>query len=340
MAGSRDDGFGGWVLFVLLLLVFGGGWLFQAYDWVVERRDRGEEQVVDAAADVVEDIRAGDSPVDLPDVDLPDVDVSIEDGDLTVTVGDTTTTVAAASEPPVTVAADTTIADDPTTTVPADSVPQAGVPCDNIWLPAPTGDQIAAAQTLLATIPVERENGAGYDRDLFGNGWLDIDNDGFDGRQQTLGQQSVIDAEVDVRYRIVSGLWCDAYSTTDGPGVYVADYSTLDIDHVVALKEAWDSGAHSWDAETRRQFANDTTHTLGAGGLQLIAVDGGENRAKSDKDPPQWMPRNPTIRCAYLVNWVEVKATWGLSMDESEFGYIRNRLAECAAGETPKRPGG
>ncbi len=93
----------------------------------------------------------------------------------------------------------------------------------------------------------------------------------------------------------------------------------------MSLKEAWDSGAHSWSASRRELFANDLSD-----GRSLIAVKDSENQSKSDKDPSNWIPRNSAYLCTYLADWVAVKARWGLSMDTSEWGRIRNLLnASC-----------
>lgn len=243
---------------------------------------------------------------------------------------------------PVTVPAETV----PGVTVPAETVPPATVPaptgpvayladgtCVTPFMGASTPAEAAAARALLDTLTVAKETRSGYKRDAFAH-WTDPDNDDFDGRQQSLGMQSLTDPPVDNRYRIVSGTWCSAY---DGK-VYTVP-GDLDVDHMVPLAEAWDSGAGNWSKDQREVFANDNTHTYGAGGLQLIPVIAAENRSKSDNDPSQWMPVNPNVRCAYAIDWVQVKATWVLTVDDSEKGYLAKALDTCAAGGVPNRPG-
>ena len=102
--------------------------------------------------------------------------------------------------------------------------------------------------------------------------------------------------------------------------------SDLDIDHMVPLKEAWDSGAWNWTAAQRQTFANDLSDPRA-----LIAVTAGQNRSKSDRDPSNWIPPQKSYVCTYLSEWVAIKAKWKLSMDQSEFGRIKNLLtASCA----------
>ena len=242
----------------------------------------------------------------------------------------------------------------PAVTVPGETVPPT-VPAETtpVTVPAPTGPvayladgtcvtpfmgaatpaEATAARALLDTLTVAKETRSGYKRDAFAH-WTDPDDDDFDGRQQSLGMQSLTDPPVDNRYRIVSGTWCSAYD-----GIVYTVPGDLDVDHMVPLAEAWDSGAGNWSKDQREVFANDNTHTYGAGGLQLIPVIAAENRSKSDNDPSQWMPKNPNVRCAYAIDWVQVKATWVLTVDESEKGYLAKALDTCAAGGVPNRPG-
>nr|WP_246297449.1 excalibur calcium-binding domain-containing protein [Janibacter cremeus] len=100
--------------------------------------------------------------------------------------------------------------------------------------------------------------------------------------------------------------------------------SDLDIDHVVALKEAWESGASSWSAARRQGFANDLGY-----GPSLIAVSASTNRSKSDRDPAQWMPRSS--RCWYAGHWVAVKWRWGLKVDRSEKAALKRALSTCSS---------
>ncbi len=186
----------------------------------------------------------------------------------------------------------------------------------------PNADGTVAAIELLALITVQNERGAGYDRDLFPH-WEDFDRDGCDTRQEVLIRDSLSPAQIDpYRCRVVEGDW---FSTYDGQSTSLP--SDIDIDHVVALKEAWDSGAWDWSVRARTLFANDLTDRR-----SLIAVSDNSNQSKSDKDPSNWMPPRRGDWCRYLGDWVAIKVRWNLSMDPSEFGRIQNLLEDECVG--------
>ncbi|MFM8688342.1 MAG: DUF1524 domain-containing protein [Acidimicrobiaceae bacterium] len=177
------------------------------------------------------------------------------------------------------------------------------------------------AKSVLASIKVENEYKSGYRRSLFVH-WSDLDGNGCDTREDVLKRDSITKPQVDpYRCYVVAGDW---YSKYDGKTL--SDRSDVDIDHVVALKEAWDSGAWAWSMTQRQAFANDLTDRR-----TLIAVSDRVNASKSDKDPSNWMPPLKSYWCTYLSDWISVKARWGLSMDQSEFGRIKNLLAsDCS----------
>ena len=178
------------------------------------------------------------------------------------------------------------------------------------------------ALQVLASIAVQNENPAGYSRDLFPH-WLDVDGDGCNAREQVLKRDSTTLPQVDpYNCYVVAGDWASPYD-----GRIVRDRTQVDIDHVVALKEAWDSGAWAWSAAMRTAFANDTTDPR-----SLVAASASSNRSKSDKDPSNWLPTRSSYVCSYLGNWISVKARWGLSMDRSEHGRIRNVLQSRCVG--------
>ncbi|MEY3618222.1 MAG: hypothetical protein RL726_920 [Actinomycetota bacterium] len=165
---------------------------------------------------------------------------------------------------------------------------------------------------------IEPEMGDGYNRDLFRH-WVDADGDGCDTRKEVLIAESLEPVQTGSSCAILSGRWYSIYDNTE-----TTDSSRFDIDHVVALKEAWDSGAWNWSAEQRRQFANDLSQPF-----FLIAVSASSNRSKSDRDPAEWLPTNVGYRCEYVRIWVEVKRAWNLSVDQAEHDAIRNTLANC-----------
>ncbi|MGA0272050.1 MAG: helix-hairpin-helix domain-containing protein, partial [Ilumatobacteraceae bacterium] len=160
-----------------------------------------------------------------------------------------------------------------------------------------------------------------YDRSLFSH-WRDTNGSGCDARQDTLAEQVIGFPQVDLfdSCVIVEGDW---YSIFDGV-THAGSPSELDIDHVVALAEAWDSGASNWDSATRRRFANDPAH--------LVAVTASSNRSKGDSDLAEWRP----LRSAWCVTatiTAQVKAAYGLSVDRAEYDAIAEMLGTCGGSD-------
>ena len=182
--------------------------------------------------------------------------------------------------------------------------------------PAPAGDPTA----VLAGLRVAPEGArAGYDRGLF-NHWVDDDGDRCDTREEVLIAESRSRAQIDAYgCKVVAGDWFSAYD-----GLAFSDPSELDIDHVVALAEAWDSGAAGWDAARRRAFANDLDRPEA-----LAAVSASSNRSKSDLDPGQWKPTREAAWCQYARDWVTVKKAWDLSADQNEVDDLKVMLRTC-----------
>ena len=175
---------------------------------------------------------------------------------------------------------------------------------------------VGSALALLQTVRVENEYQVGYDRALFEH-WRDIDGDGCDSRDQVLKRDSISLPQVDpVNCNVIAGDWVSPYD-----GAKWTNPSDIDIDHVIALKEAWDSGAWAWSAAQRKAFAKETSDSR-----TLLAVTDSVNQSKSDKDPSNWLPPLQSYTCTYLGNWIAVKVRWSLSMDSSEFGRIKNLL--------------
>ena len=212
----------------------------------------------------------------------------------------------ATDEPPTTEPT-TTTTEPPATTAPPSTVPGSALALD-----------------VLAMIPVQLEHPAGYDRDRFHYGDT-TDDHGCRTRALVLKRDSLTPAQVDAgACTVVAGDWYSRYD-----GVTWTDPAEVEIDHVVALKEAWDSGAWAWDDARLTAYGNDVDDAR-----TLVAVTGSENTAKSDKDPSNWIPPNADAVCTYLADWTAIKARWGLSMDESEYGRIRNLLTDRCPGQT------
>jgi hypothetical protein len=161
-------------------------------------------------------------------------------------------------------------------------------------------------------------NSTSYNRDSFRH-WIDADGDGCDAREEVLLAESKTKAKTGQGCALTSGKWISAYDNKP-----FTKASQLDIDHMVPLKEAWESGASDWTDAQREEFAND----LDFGG-SLIAVSASSNRSKGDKDPSQWIPSNRSYACTYGVSWAQVKIRWSLSIDSKELSALKGLLAKC-----------
>lgn len=158
-----------------------------------------------------------------------------------------------------------------------------------------------------------------YERDRFGNGWDYNYQSGCNTRELVLIEESLIPAEVDDRCRPTLGRWRSAYDA-----VVTTDIADLQIDHFVALANAWRSGAWRWSDEQRRAYANDLTSPD-----TLIAVSGRSNQSKQDSSPDEWMPSDRQSWCSYAQTWVRVKARWQLSVTPAEKSALVSLLSNC-----------
>ncbi|SDY22616.1 Excalibur calcium-binding domain-containing protein [Modestobacter sp. DSM 44400] len=186
--------------------------------------------------------------------------------------------------------------------------------------PAPGGQ---TALAVLATLPVKgRAPQTGYDRDQFGQAWADVDRNGCDTRNDVLRRD--LTGEV---YKpgtadcvVLSGSLADPYTATT-ISFERGDGTSVDIDHVVALGDAWQTGAFAWDVSKRTALANDP--------LNLLAVDYSANRQKGDGDAATWLPSNRGYRCSYVARQLAVKAAYGLWVTPAEHDAINAVLAGC-----------
>jgi hypothetical protein len=179
------------------------------------------------------------------------------------------------------------------------------------------------ATTLLADLPVKPALPiAGYNRTgNFGAAWLDEDRNGCDTRDDILARDlSAITKSGSCR--VVSGTLLSPYTDTTIHFVRGVKTSALvQIDHLVALGDAWQTGAQSLSQTQRLDLANDP--------LELMAVDGRSNDEKSDKDASQWLPPNVAFDCTYVARQISVKVSYSLWVTPAEHDAMARVLAGC-----------
>jgi hypothetical protein len=168
----------------------------------------------------------------------------------------------------------------------------------------------------------------GYARRQFGPAWADVDHNGCDTRNDILNRDLTAK-----QWRagthdcvVVAGDLNEPYS---GAAMHFlkSDASAVQIDHVVALGDAWQTGAAAWDAARREAFANDPRN--------LLAVDGRLNEAKGDADAASWLPPRAAAQCAYVVRQIAVKRAYGLWVTPAEHDAMARVLAGCPGAQLP-----
>jgi hypothetical protein len=194
------------------------------------------------------------------------------------------------------------------------------IPAPNPEPPAPASAGVAAIGDMLASLGADDTPAShgGYVRDYF-KAWIDADRNGCNTRAEVLTTESTEPIATKSTCTVTTGKWYSPYDD-----VWLTAASKVDIDHMVPLSEAWQSGAYRWDAETRIRFGNDLGYPA-----SLIAVSATSNRSKGDQDPAKWMPVNSTYACAYVQTWVAVKWRWSLTVDSAERIALTNTLATC-----------
>jgi hypothetical protein len=190
------------------------------------------------------------------------------------------------------------------------------------WQPNPTGGSTAtsAAMEALHTITIKgRAPKTGYERTQFGNGW--ISTNGCDTRNIILNRD-LKSVETNQECKVLSGTLDDPYTGKMIAFLRGAETSDdVQIDHVVALSDAWQKGAQFLTKERRIELANDP--------LELLAVDGTANQEKGDGDAATWLPSNKEFRCQYVARQIAVKSKYSLWMTQAEFSVIEAILRKC-----------
>lgn len=185
------------------------------------------------------------------------------------------------------------------------------------------------ARVALEQLPVKgRAPKTGYSREQFGDGWQ-TGVDGCDTRNLIL-RRDLTNVQLGDGCTVYSGDLDDPYTATSirfvrGPSTS----ADVQIDHVVALSDAWQKGAQQLTYERRVALANDP--------LELLAVSGPSNQQKSDGDAATWLPSNKAFRCRYVARQIAVKQTYQLWITASEKHAMQRILASCPKQQLPNR---
>ena len=186
-----------------------------------------------------------------------------------------------------------------------------------------TGTQLWAA---LVALPVKgRAAKTGYKRDQFGQSWADVDRNGCDTRSDIL-IATLTGQDMSGRCKVLSGSLNDPY-TCQFIAYVRGGASEVDIDHMVALSNAWQTGAAAFPFAKRVALANDP--------LNLMAVDASTNRQKSDGDAATWLPPNRAFRCAYVARQVAVKTKYRLWVTAPELAAMKRVVSTCPDQQLP-----
>ena len=174
----------------------------------------------------------------------------------------------------------------------------------------------APLTTAIGDLTVASEVRTGYSRDLFPH-WVDADGDGCSTRNEVLIAEADDPVSVGSGCSLSGGRWFSYYDRVSWTST-----SDVDIDHMVPLAEAWDSGARAWTTATRQAYANDLGDSR-----SLVGVTDDVNQAKGDQDVAEWLPQYD--RCRYLREFVAVKLRWRLSVDAAEKQAMSSLASSC-----------
>lgn len=203
-----------------------------------------------------------------------------------------------------------------------------GIPLSSIQLDLPTLEEVVRSSidepvvvsgTLSELAVKGRAPKTGYERSEFGNGWDSAL--GCDTRNRVLARDLKDITTID-GCKVASGTLSDPY--TGKLIAFTRGETTSDdvqIDHVIALSNAWQTGAQSMNYTARVAFANDP--------LNLLAVDGPTNEQKSDGDAATWLPPNKSFRCTYVNRQISVKRKYDLWVTPAERDAMARVLQNC-----------
>jgi hypothetical protein len=188
----------------------------------------------------------------------------------------------------------------------------------------PAAAATIGSKTLLAQLTVSGEH-AGTGSGQF-HYWIDADHDGCNTRLEVLIAEARTKPKVGADCTLTGGTWWSRYD-----GVHVTDVTAMNVDHLVPISEAWQSGAWRWNANTRTRFANDLGY-----GPTLIAVTRASIQDKDNREPTGWLPPNRSFDCTYLAQWVAVKWRWRLSVNPKEKTFLADKLSACGWPQVPQ----
>ena len=209
---------------------------------------------------------------------------------------------------------------------PSDSDLSGGESQSGTAVKGPSGSAVAA----LKKVTIKgRASETGYSRDEFGTAWKDTDQNGCDQRNDVL-RRDLTDETIKARTKgciVTSGTLKDPYTGTTIK-FRKADASAVQIDHLVALQNAWVTGAFKWTEDKRELLANDP--------LNLLAVDGPTNSSKGAGDAATWLPPRKAARCAYVARQIAVKVKYDAWMTKAEHSAIEDVLDGCPEQKLPE----
>ena len=187
-------------------------------------------------------------------------------------------------------------------------------------IPAVTSEQLLWVAEVSPDLPP-------YDRDDWKH-WVDEDKDCQNTRHEVLIEESLakVAFKTDRKCQVATGEWFDLYT-----GETITDATRLDVDHMIPLKNAHNSGGWAWDKSRKAAFANDMSYAD-----HLIAVTASANRKKGARGPEEWKPTNRGYWCDYAIDWVQIKIDWDLSATKAEWGALEEMLETCDS--TPSIP--
>ncbi len=188
-----------------------------------------------------------------------------------------------------------------------------------------TAGQPLASQAL-DKLPIKgRAPKTGYSRSQFGDGWAQIGSCSMRDKIMARDFSKVVYAS-DADCAVIGGVLNDPYTATT-IAFSRSKPSAVQIDHVIALSAAWQTGAQQLSPALRAQFANDP--------LELMAVDGPANMQKSDADAASWLPSSKQYRCRYIARQIAVKSKYQLWVTQAEHSVMKKIVATCPAQPLP-----